>query len=720
MANERIVNRENLKAFREKFQEKLENGQIVPSKALQAKDIQAVSTESGATQETPFISQGTGTANGADIVDTGPVGKQLQKQGNTVVVNQRFTKISTTTFNTNSTYGTLSKSGEILTYTVVSGTSVTNAQIYNNAISGLFPVAGHTYFISVYAKCSSGSPIVKLDKINVNHTLTTSWQQIGGIVTLNNISDYLYIIQNTSNSSVGDTIEYKEIQVVDLTQWFNGDIPTSLTADNFSWYHNYGDYIPFNTGTLVDSNGRYLVCGGRNAFDEVLEGNGISGGNNYISSNNFRTKNYIPVIPNKKYSFMYNRTLLGGYMYVYEYDKNKNWIEGPSTSAISSVPYTRTLSPNTRYVRLNFYKGDSSWASNVPTKEQAQIVVSLYYTPQQGGQDYDQYYPYEEPKVYDTGTETLLSTGVKYNASGERIDVHDSKLPDGTITHNVGIETLDSDKAVGSTITISGIKSDTTNVSCKYGNIIEWGTISGTTITLTKALSNGDEIYYEKATPTTEEGTPFSENIEINDYGTMGWYSAYTDYSTNTIVDIPQGCKIFYPAWYVGFIDSLGQREDIQWKAEKIASTDQLVPQKSSSRLQKTLVITGAESEDWSTSGTYASVKRFNLAGTFYRYYDADHPRGIGEATSTGLTIAWIQDSGFANITTLSACFYGGTGASVPQFILLIPNSENVSTVEELRTWLASHNITISYDSSKYILEATLIGDSITYEWVAK
>ena len=52
----------------------------------------------------------------------------------------------------------------------------------------------------------------------------------------------------------------------------------------------------------------------------------------------------------------------------------------------------------------------------------------------------------------------------------------------------------------------------------------------------------------------------------------MGWYSAYTNTNTNTFVNVPQGCKIFYPAWYVGFIDTLGQREDIDWDASNIVA----------------------------------------------------------------------------------------------------------------------------------------------------
>ena len=51
----------------------------------------------------------------------------------------------------------------------------------------------------------------------------------------------------------------------------------------------------------------------------------------------------------------------------------------------------------------------------------------------------------------------------------------------------------------------------------------------------------------------------------------MGWKDTNSAY-----VDIPQGCKIFYPADYVLFIDSLGQRTDIEWDALEVVSQTEL------------------------------------------------------------------------------------------------------------------------------------------------
>ena len=530
-------------------------------------------------------------------------------------------------------------------------------------------------------------------------------------------------------------------QVVDLIQWFNVDIPSDLLTNpsHFSWYHNYGDYIPYNAGSLESGNGRYLVNTHRNVWNEqwVNENKDIDTTTGQLVQTQsyyyFRSKDYIKVIPSRTY-YLYCASFTGN-LRVFFYDKDKNYIGYITTAVVG----TFSVPSNAEYILFR-----NSTSSGYTYKND--ITISLYYA---SGVDYDKYYPYEEPNVYDTGTETLLSTGVKYNANGERIDAHDSKLPSGEITHNVGtikLKTLNwqvyssgtgnTYYASVSTASASG-KAICSNYILKDQNVTSLLDKSGIlrndkfffirddsytdATTFKNHFTDNDYLYYELATPTTEQGTPFAENIEIDDMGTMEWYSSYTNYTTNTSAVLPQGCKIFYPAWYVGFIDSLGQREDIQWKAEKIASTDQLLPQKTSSRLQKTLVLTGAESEDWSTSGSYSSVKRFNLSGTFYCYTDSDHLRGVGSATSDGLTIAWIQDSSFSGITDLSMCFAGTSlTATRSQLILLIPNSEGVSTVEQLRTWLGTHNITVSYDSSKYVLEATMLGDDITYDWIAK
>lgn len=100
----------------------------------------------------------------------------------------------------------------------------------------------------------------------------------------------------------------------------------------------------------------------------------------------------------------------------------------------------------------------------------------------------------------------------------------DKYKSDGTVERKYAVDTLLSNYAVGDTITISAIQPNTQNIKCnKYGDLSEWGTISGTVITLTKALSSDDVILYELATPTTETADAFTQRQWIDNWGTEEW-----------------------------------------------------------------------------------------------------------------------------------------------------------------------------------------------------
>ena len=610
MPNKLLIDLDKLKKFRQEYDKRLKDGKIVP---LLSKELTPVSEQSGSTQETPFINQGTATNNNDSQaeVDTGSNGEHLQKQGNAVVVNQQVRYLRD--FDANDVVG--SHVGSLYT---LNGIATDN--INTNIVTDQYFKQGHKYLIIVDETLPSGV------RVGVNYSGDYTNKIYTADSDLNSVGLSIYIPNGTEiNVSF-------HIYNVDITKWFNcnDNIPTDLLnhPEHWSWYYNGS--LAYNTGTLTPSNGRYLECGqGRNIYNPEETYNGV--------------------IPNRKYHYYKSG---GSATTITYYDKDKNAIDTESVNNDSDF----TTPPNCWFI-------NSSVSS--PT-------ISLWYAT---GDNYSQEYPYVAPKRYDTGTETLLRIPV---AGGD--DIVDTKAPDGTITRRVDSRAYE-----------SGDESDNS------------------------VWTDGTTTYYALETPRTEKGTAFSENIGINDMSYMAWFD--TD---GNLVSIPQGCKLFYPAWIKGFVDSVGQREDIDWAAEKIASISQLLPQKSNTRLQKTLTLTGANSEEWSTSGSYSSVKRFNLLGTFYRYIDSEHPRGIGTATSTDLNIAWIQDNTFSAITNLSMCFYGGTEPQVPQLILLIPNSEGVSTVEQLRTWLSSHNISVSYDSSKYQLEATMMNDTLTYEWVPK
>lgn len=463
--------------------------------ALVAKNIAPISEESGTIQSNPFISQGTGTANNTSSVDTSPVAKQLEKQGYTVANNQFLnTNYTTAGFTASGTHITLDKDDspaslnrtiQTLSTPIPAGHKVlfygykkSGAFTGNAALGGYHVETGNNTFIGYINLATLQNGYFAQLAYDDTRTLTDMWA--------------FFYAGYTCTESLDMTL-----YAVDLTQYFNGNsnIPADLLSNpsHWPWYDNgTGSY---DTGTLKNANGRYLVCTGRNIYK--------SG------------EAYTIVVPNRAYNYKGGSATTITY-----YDKGKNSIGTESVSSGSQF----TTPANCVYIASSVTSG---------------VTISLYYSPEQGGEGYDVDYPYAEPNVYDTGTEELLSAG----------SAKDTKTPDGTVTHNVG--TLAGQTgAIGDTITLTGAKSDTANVICSLGVLSEWGTISGTIVTLTKALSN-ETIYFELATPTTEQGTSFPENIEVDDYGMMYWLD--TD---GNLVSIPQGVKLFYPADYVLFTDT--------------------------------------------------------------------------------------------------------------------------------------------------------------------
>ena len=551
----------------------LENGTLVVAKSLTAKELEPVSEESGDTQEEPFISQGTGTLNNTASVDTGSVAKQIEKQGNTIGYNQLYRALSSDYWFASS--ATASFSDGVATFTATAqGGRVQPKDDYRPNV-----IQGHKYLLSLDIKATTNDTPILIDTgnsfsmTNPSFNAKTSWETKIYILTcsLSGITSYPRIGDN--RASDWDAIQVKNVRFIDLYQWFKGDIPQDLldNPSHFSWYYN-GD-LSYSAGELRDSDGQTLTTTGRNLFDGNPTFNysiAIASGQLYYNANAF-TSDYIEVIPNIPHRLHAGSG--SATAYVCYFDKDKNYISGGAWNVDGNI----TIPANCHYVRFSIQSYGTTYKNDV--------VVSLYYTT---GDGYDQYYPYEEPKTYDTGTETLRSTGHGENA------IKDTKTPDGTITRKVGSYTFTGsevwsnygnygkmvDVLTGKEATSISSSTQTTNIfndagliptsRDNVGNIENYNGIAlnGKTILVSaSAISSltGKTINYELATPATESGTPFAENIEINDYGMMLWDS-----------DIPQGVKIFYPAWYVGFMDSLGQREDVDWDASNIVSQTQL------------------------------------------------------------------------------------------------------------------------------------------------
>ena len=497
MANEKIVNREVLKKVREKFQQKIENATIV---AGQARTIAAVSEESGTMQDAAFINQGTGTNNNTSIVDTSPVGKNIQKEGYSIVYNQLISLDLSrlVSLNTSGTWNDNVYSMRGVTFEVQSDKIIVNGTATGGNVAFILirdeSVTNHKYLLKGCPAGGSTSTYCLKFIENFNNADTGN-----GVVANFEYKSFLFYVFE----GISFTNAVLKPKLCDLTQWFNGKIPSDLLSypAHFSWHYS-GD-LTYNVGQIKDCNGRYLECGqSRQIWDEECT----------IDNNTLIATNLTHVIPNTQYYVYSPKDLTLSLR-----DRNGDHVEFYTATAGQVF----TTPSYCWFIKITVAEYGAAYNHD--------ITLSLYYST---GDGYDKYYPYVAPVTYDTGNEVLRSIPV---AGGD--DIKDIKEPDGTIIRRVGTRAY-----------ISGDENDSS------------------------VLTDKTTTYYELETPTTETGTAFIDNIQINDYSYMLWKDTNGDY-----VVIPQGVKIFYPADYVLLLDSLNTV--LEGDATNVVTKDYLTEQ---------------------------------------------------------------------------------------------------------------------------------------------
>ena len=499
-----------------------------------ADNLTPYSEDSGDDQDVPFIFQGTGCGNGETQVDTGALALLKEKQGHSVVVNQWAKDDGTTTTVAGVTITNLGNGKYRFNGTATEDITywVTNEINHSNGDYDLFGFA------------NLGSSIVGVTLVDGYGGFSTGTINSHLVSNQYNLSAYYIKIANGTQLNDVDLVPI----VIKLGQWFgsNDNIPSHLLSHPEYFFRYYQGSLAYNEGTLVNANGRYLKTFGRNQWDEEWEVGGINVSTGQdVSFSGIRSKGYNKCNPNTTYFFYVRGIPVVRIMYFY--DKDKNYI---SSQEITNVNATITSPSNAIYFRFGV-------GSYYGTTYNHDITISIYYSGESG---YDQYYPYEVLTNNDTGTETLRSAG----------SVKDSKAPDGTITRRVGsvdLSTLswakDSDGKFYATL--SGTINGLSTLSCnKYllGTYSQWSNETADKIIFIVSPSNlvyvrdtdltGTQtptgtLFYELATPTTEQGTLFSENLVIDDFGSMSFEGTS---------GVPQGNLIFYPVDYKAFLDT--------------------------------------------------------------------------------------------------------------------------------------------------------------------
>lgn len=563
----------------------IKTGQTVVDKALVSKQLENVSEESGTTQTKPFNFEATATDGGTGASDTSPTAKYIELRGQTYVLNQLINHGNfDATTGWNKENSDISVSNNVLTQTRTSGN-------YTTLYRRCSPIQGHKYIFKVdlssnnsrYVDISFKNSSYASDQyIKENQQLTTTLTTYQFLFTATRDDGYYFFIR-TKSVADGDEIQVRNCQLIDLTQLFNGSIPTEIT--NGVSLPDYGltftgvdifnqlfplPYYEYNAGSLVSANATKLTTIGYNQFDGEIRKGYYSNGS-YVSSNSsICGVNPIKVVPSQKYTLERNTDFIPSVdeMAIAEYDENMNFIR---KTGVNTATNELTLTSNTHYCNWWIYKSDIG--ATVPTQEQAKISFHLTWDGTRTG--YEPYEKHEYPLGAELEISPLLSAG----------SVYDYKKPNGVITRTVGTYTFTGNETFvdyigdGKTLSvaISGLKKPSSNsvkanILWAIGISVPFTSINATAtpqnsiavdndsgrlyIKTTKSSAElataltGAVIYFEKTTSTTEQGENFAEYIEVDDFGTMEFGG--TDYN-----GYPQGNAIFYPADYVLLVDSL-------------------------------------------------------------------------------------------------------------------------------------------------------------------
>ena len=245
------------------------------AEALETQEVESLS------DTTPYLYRQS-PAIGTRVMENVLVGASIVK--NQLVQNGDFADGTT---GWSATRGTISASNNTLTYTV----SELHSGDGNYIGRGVTFVSGHKYLCRCKVKVPRATTIrfsvngVYNQNVDIAVQTANTWVDVSGILSCTAVYSNLFVaILNTSGTSysVGDTVQFQEITLKDLTQWFGSDsIPNnaytkeqSTAGSGIAWLkeqgHDFSKYIPHNTGTLESVNPTAKKVVGKNLFNKAL------------------------------------------------------------------------------------------------------------------------------------------------------------------------------------------------------------------------------------------------------------------------------------------------------------------------------------------------------------------------------------------------------------------------------------------------------------------
>ena len=410
------------------------------------------------------------------------------------------------------------------------------------------PIKGHVY---LEKSCPKGGSAETYRSYITGSGVVMDTNYGSGVIAPINVDARVYIVplMVKSGATVNNLVVYP--QIYDLTAMFgSGNEPASV--EEFEKMFP-AEYYPYNAGEIVSAGTESIVEQGRNLWDEVWKVGTISSssGNNEGSTAAIYSENYIPIIPNSTYIFVYVGSAKFENVKTRFYDHSKKYIGYNDNNGQTVYPNKSFITPsNAFYVRFtlppdygNVYKTDialiagSSGAYTPYHRNVYPIPEAIRNLPGYGWSagTARNYVDYENKRYVQCVGSVDLGTLTWKN--GESVSFETHELNGQKLTKSYGIApnfvcpkySTKTQNAMWGKTSITGITANANVDGYVYVNDTSY-----TDVTAFKQAMQGVILYYELANPiVTDISTliddDFLRNIEVEAGGTITFKNSNSD-----------------------------------------------------------------------------------------------------------------------------------------------------------------------------------------------
>ena len=320
---------------------------------------------------------------------------------------------------------------------VVANGTATGGDGYVTKAMGEVLKANHVYFQRACPVGGSNSTyFAYITGGNIPFNAKTQDVGQGCVLKITQETAHTYVLMVKSGTTANNLV-FKP-QLFDLTQMFGSTIAdyiytleSGTAGAGVAWFRKLfpKPYYAYNAGTLMSVKAASHDMTGFNQWDEEWETGGISNsdGTNYNNTTTFRSKNYIPVVPNTTYYFRCGTSDTIGLRY---YDGSKNFVSAPAIYA------NRTFTTPQDACFMRFVDVSRASYNN-------DICINLHWDGERDGE----YEPYVK-RTYPLGNVELRGIP-KLDADNKLYYDGDTYESDGTVTRKYGIVTFNGTETWG-------------------------------------------------------------------------------------------------------------------------------------------------------------------------------------------------------------------------------------------------------------------------------